>query len=137
MYTMIFLRLCGVAAQFPTYPRPLDLDEVRRARFSDPGEAAVAQSLLRMAETNHPDLAVAAALREALAQSGAPAAVAAAPAEIAAAQARVVELEDSLRRTRQRAAEVDALLHTLTSSRSWRLTGPIRQAAKLLRVNRR
>jgi hypothetical protein len=119
---MAYLSAVGVLDQFPTFDQPLDLDDVRRMENSGPISIWYTQSLLEEVERRGTQPALAAALRDNLKQAD-PDAYHGSAVRLAQAQADAHHLE--------------ATLNRIYTSRSWRMTAPLRAASDWVRRLRR
>jgi hypothetical protein len=138
--TRAFLRLHGVAEQFPTYPHPLDLDELAHLPVRAPNSNYFTGLLLQEVERKGTDPELTKALRTALsADPGADIVFGTTPE----ARDRILQLTykleeseshlDRLRSTEQRLAYLETRVHALETSRSWRWTAPLRAMERTLR----
>ena len=140
LHIMAFLRLHGVADQFPTYPLPLDLDELAHMPVHAPSSNYFRGLLLQEVESKGADPELARALRTSLsADPGADIVFGTTPE----ARQRILQLSykleeveahlDRLRSTEQRLAQLETRLQTIETSRSWRWTAPLRAVGRALR----
>ena len=121
LHTMLNLHMAGALQKCQTLPHMVDLQAVRQTRPIH-GDRVGFEQTLAQAERLGTFPEIAAALRQAL---GA--------ADAAEAETSVA---DDLYETRRRLSRMQERLALLTSSRSWKLTAPLRSAAEAARVLR-
>ena len=140
LMNMSFLRLRRVLEQFTAYPQPLDLNEVVRLSKNRPAPNVAEIILLREIERVGSDPELAVAWRAELSvDPGADAWVGQAPQEQAYIQHLSLQLsqardhEARLRTMDARIAEIETQLLKIETSRSWRMTAPLRLAERIVR----
>ena len=128
--TMSLLQALGVLDQCPTFPLALSLDDLRALRLPNASLVYATRILADMIEEIGTAPDVAQALRQAISQSPVPVAEAGAMLPPAPTP-DVAHLEAQMRAERARSAQLEAQIQRLMSSRSWKLTEPLRRAARV------
>ena len=121
--TMISLSIAGALDKCQTFNRPLDLDAVRQLDLSDNDRRSF-ELLLAELEKSAPNPELAQAMRDCLGPS---------PAAASTAGEDVVPKAE-LRQAKRYIARLEANLDRIYTSRSWRWTTPLRQAADAARM---
>jgi hypothetical protein len=133
--TMISLEAMGVLGRFPTFPGELDLDLLAGFEISQPIQLVIWEDLLDTTrEAGRPDLERAVELVLATGKR----ALALPPSyRLREPGSAPIQAERRAEQAELRAAEAERQLDAIVSSRSWRISAPLRRLAERLRARRR
>ncbi len=127
-----YLKAAGVLDDCPTFDKSIDLEAVAHMPIDGVAVLSMRASLLPAIERLGTEPEIANALRASITSSAFVRRMTADASDMQTTLSRVAQLEGDLKRAEARLARLSTRLHTMESSRSWRMTAPLRRMLALM-----